>query len=307
MIDEQEAARLRARNAEAPGLIENFSDWCSTQWRGLKRLFRGLPIGIPLAAATVMACVEAYMIASGFGSLMGVWVAYFSGAVLVGAFIWLTHEFFISLETNEPMMEKLGWGTVVLVVFAVVTFSFFATQVNNATFNYDEAHQREIERSSLNNQIAAYELELRTTTVPTWYEADKQALLATQAAGKRWSINSFDDCAPDGGFSRQAQVDICNRWGELNIRLAESESLIARIEVVQNLLDEAKKELALKPRIQGDAAWDAIAKLQHQEVSQARAITLAMISAFMIWITAFIWHKLIKHFVRQRKLEGNTP
>jgi hypothetical protein len=296
MMDEQERQRIRLRNIESPGAIERFSDFCSRQWRGLTRLFAGLPIGIPVAAAIVLAVVEAYMISVGFASLMGVWVAYASGAVLVGAFIWLTHELFVSLKTNEPLWEKLGWSAVVLVVFSVVTFSFFVTQVNNATFNYDEAAQRNAERASLNNEIHAGEIALRTLTVPTSYEGDKAALEATMAAGKRWGINEFSDCAREGGFKRQAPVDICTLWGELRVSILDAESVIEERKKVEADIAAAKLELESKPMIQGDAAWDAVAKLQKGEVSEARASTLALISAFMIWVTAFIWHKLIEHF-----------
>ena len=307
MMDEQERARIRLRNIESPGAIERFSDFCSRQWRGLTRLFSGLPIGIPIGSAVVMAAVEAYMISVGFASLMGVGVAYASGAVLVGAFIWLTHELFVSLKTDEPMLEKLGWGAVVLVVFAVVTFSFFVTQVNNATFNYDEAAQRNAERDSLNNEIHAGEIALRTLTVPTSYEGDKAALEAVQAAGARWKLKEFSDCAKEGGFKRQAPVDICAQWGELRVSILDAESVIKARAKVEADIAAAKLELESKPMIQGDAAWDAVAKIQNGDVSSARATTLALISAFMIWVTAFIWHKLIEHFLgRARSKESKA-
>lgn len=247
------------------------------------------------------------MISAGFGSLMGVWVARLSGAVLVGAFIWLTHELFVSLKTNEPLLEKLGWGAVVAVVFSVVTFSFFVTQVNNATFNYDEAAQRNAERASLNNQIHAGEIQLRTLTVPTSYEGDKAALEAVQAAGVRWGLKEFSDCAREGGFKRQAPVDICAQWGELRVSILDAEAVIEQRTRVEAEIEAARAELASKPMIQGDAAWDAVAKLQHGDVSTARATTLAVISAFMIWVTAFIWHKLIEHFAGRGRATKVKP
>ena len=306
MIDEKEAERIRARNAAAPGAIENFADFCSRQWRGLQRLFAGVPIGLVLAAGIVLAAVEAYMIAEGYSSMMAVEIAHFSGAVLVITFIWLVHELFVAIETHEPFWEQVGWGFVVAIVFAVVSFSFFVTQVNNATFDYDAAAQRNQERTLIQNRIAADELSLTITTVPTWYEADKAQLEAVQAAGKRWSIKSFDDCAPEGGFSRQAQVDICNRWGELRVRILEAEATIAERKRLEDAIAAAKAELESKPKLEGDAAWDAVAKLRDGDVSTTRSISLAILSAFMIWVTAFIWHKLITHFKRARGKRQET-
>lgn len=300
MIDEKEVERIRARNAEAPGAIDALADWSSRQWRGLQRLFAGVPIGLVVAAGLVLGGVEAYMIAEGYSSMMGVEIAHISGAVLVVAFIWLVHEFFVALETNEPFWEQVGWGAVVAIVFAVVSFSFFVTQVNNATFDYDAAAARNQERTLIMNRIAADELSLTVTTVPTWYEADKAQLEAVQAAGKRWGIKEFSDCGKEGGFSRQTPVDICNRWGELRVRILEAEGTIKERARLEASIAAAKAELEEKPKLEGDAAWDAVAKLRDGDVSTTRSIWLAILSAFMIWVTAFIWHKLITHFKRAR-------
>lgn len=307
-MDPNEKQRLAAQNFEKPSVFDKWADDASRQWRGIARLLQGLPVGLLYAMAIALAGVEMYMISEGWSSLQGVAVAHISGAVIVIAFIWLAHELFTAVETKEPWWEIMSWGAAVFVVFTVVTLGFFATQVNNATFDYDAAAQRSHERELLTNRIAGYELDLRVQSVPTWYEPDKAALEATQYAAGRWGIKEFSDCANDGkAFTRQQPVELCARWGELKTRVLEAEAIIVERGRLTAAIEAAKAELETKPEIGGDAAWDALDKLRGgSDVSTTRALTLAVLSAFLIWITAYVWHRLLQRIQKKRKAGAST-